>query len=229
MTSSTPTGARSLRRRFLASVSAAAMAASLLATASCAQRTGVEDQAEPRRDVASRTAGGRVEAGGDRTASGAGAAETLGVPIDGTKAESDGRTVRSECFAYRLPSGYELEEKSRNCFTVVNSPSGDSLTAVTIGVSSSPDTEEEWMDLFTSGDVGVLAASEHTKIDGFDAITATVEVLYGLPMRFYVLFIPEGQFSLEGEPITSIAVFGYWSDAFSPVYETILDSLRINV
>jgi hypothetical protein len=149
--------------------------------------------------------------------------------IDGAVVTEVGGVVSSECFSFELPHGYELRDASRDCAALIGFPDGDALTEILIAASVNPTTREGWRQLVEERSGGDVSVFEDREVAGWGGLETVYAADWGLRQKALVAFIPEDLFTSDGRPVTNVAIYGYWSEAFDPAFESIVASFKVKV
>jgi hypothetical protein len=163
---------------------------------------------------------------GDDAPASADVREISPIVVDGLDpVESDGTTVTTPCFSYRLPTDLALDERSAGCSTAVGFGS-DSLTRIRVQAQTGGEDEVVAELHRVMADAEGLTV-ESVRLHGRDTVRVRNVDGWGVSRTSYLIPLPAGRFTQAGQELGSIWLTSPTGREFDEWTETILDSLEI--
>ena len=152
------------------------------------------------------------------------------IVVDGQDpVESDGTTVTTPCFSYRLPTDLTLDERSAGCATVVGF-GADPLSGIRVQAQTGgggEDIDEIAAEVRRAMVDADGLAVETVLLRGRDAVRVHNVDGWGMSHTSYLIPLPPGRFIQAGQELGSIWLTSPAGPEFDEWTATILDSLEI--
>jgi hypothetical protein len=142
------------------------------------------------------------------------------IDIEGTPVTLEDGRVRTACYSFDMPEGFELREESRDCQAFLNIPDGDSLSSVRV-LALHGDRTALTEAAMTSGygdpELGSL------EVNGHEWLAFTAKDNWELPTTRLIRYDLPADYTYDGKLLDGIHMTAYSS--FDPVLLAIAESL----
>lgn len=153
------------------------------------------------------------------------------INVAGTEATLEGNSVSTECFDFTTPdigADWVLHPEPFDCVADVNWPDADQLTMIRVRAQTGEFSVSAMEDSFRKAGYEDVEGIPST-VDGQDAYTFDLVDGFGLHQTIAIIALPQGRFSVDDVPLTSIFVAGYaMGEGDQDQVRQIVDSIDIH-